>query len=111
MKCRSEWQRPATLVRIKTSRGPGFGTLTSSIASGLLTSNNTAAFIGGFSPRFSCLVSSLAASLRRGEQFANLGHPDGALAEQERGDGALRGIFRQPERIATHHAMINHHPR
>jgi len=24
MKCRSEWQRPATLVRISTSRGPGY---------------------------------------------------------------------------------------
>ena len=48
MKCRSEWQRPATLVRIKTSRGPGLLTLTSSITSGLLTSYRTAAFIGVF---------------------------------------------------------------
>src|SRR6266567_7077326 len=46
MKCRSEWQRPATEVRIRTSRGPGFGRLTSSITSGLLTSCRTAAFIG-----------------------------------------------------------------
>src|SRR6202012_6049468 len=46
MKCRSEWQSPATRVRINTSRGPGFGTLTSSITSGLLTSCRTAAFIG-----------------------------------------------------------------
>src|SRR3954469_11664812 len=45
MKCRSEWQSPATLVRISTSRGPGFGRLTSSIASGLLTSCRTAAFM------------------------------------------------------------------
>ena len=36
---------PATRVRIRTSRGPGFGTLTSSITSGLLTSCRTAAFI------------------------------------------------------------------
>src|SRR3984893_6432720 len=46
MKCRSEWQSPATEVRIKTSRGPGFGRLTSSITSGVLTSCRTAAFIG-----------------------------------------------------------------
>src|SRR6187200_1224277 len=46
MKWRSEWQRPATLVRINTSRGPGLLTLTSSITSGLLTSYRTAAFIG-----------------------------------------------------------------
>src|ERR1700694_2391947 len=46
MKCKSEWQRPATAVRIKTSRGPGLGRLTSSITSGLLTSCRTAAFIG-----------------------------------------------------------------
>src|ERR1700736_25711 len=46
MKCRSEWQSPATEVRIRTSRGPGFCRLTSSIASGLLTSCKTAAFIG-----------------------------------------------------------------
>src|ERR1700682_1800622 len=46
MKCKSEWQSPATEVRISTSRGPGFGRLTSSITSGLLTSNRTAAFIG-----------------------------------------------------------------
>ena len=46
MKCRSEWQSPATEVRIRTSRGPGFCRLTSSITSGLLTSYRTAAFIG-----------------------------------------------------------------
>src|SRR5882757_6166687 len=46
MKCRSEWQRPATAVRIRTSRGPGFGTLTSSITRGVLISCSTAAFIG-----------------------------------------------------------------
>src|SRR5687767_11778043 len=46
MKWRSEWQSPATLVRISTSRGPGLLTLTSSITSGLLTSYKTAAFIG-----------------------------------------------------------------
>src|SRR3954454_19743167 len=45
MKCRSEWQRPATEVRIRTSRGPGFGRLTSSMTRGLLTSWRTAAFI------------------------------------------------------------------
>src|ERR1700760_4524230 len=49
MKCRSEWQSPATDVRIRTSRGPGFCRLTSSITSGLLTSCRTAAFIGVFS--------------------------------------------------------------
>src|SRR5665213_4089470 len=105
MKCRSEWQRPATVVRIKTSRGPGFCRLTSSITSGLSTSCRTAAFIG---------FSSFVLSLRRGpsylsplgrgkmslshlQQFANRGHPDGALAEQVAGDGPLRGIFREPE--------------
>jgi hypothetical protein len=36
------------LVRIKTSRGPGLLTLTSSITSGLLISCRTAAFIGVF---------------------------------------------------------------
>src|SRR6266852_8166930 len=46
MKCRSEWHSPATDVRIRTSRGPGFCRLTSSITSGLLTSCRTAAFIG-----------------------------------------------------------------
>src|SRR5437879_319505 len=45
MKWRSEWQRPATLVRIRTSRGPGFCRLMSSIARGLFTSCRTAAFI------------------------------------------------------------------
>src|SRR6266404_1534659 len=51
MKCKSEWQSPATAVRIRTSRGPGFGRLTSSITSGLLTSCRTAAFIKS-SPNF-----------------------------------------------------------
>ena len=46
MKCRSEWQSPATEVRISTSRGQGFRRPTSSITSGLLTSYRTAAFIG-----------------------------------------------------------------
>src|SRR5260370_27938548 len=60
MKCRSEWKSPATDVRIRTSRGPGFGRLTSSITSGLLTSCRTAAFIG-VSP-YRCLL-----YLRRGK--------------------------------------------
>src|SRR5215470_5178300 len=109
MKCRSEWQRPATLVRIRTSRGPGFGTLTSSITSGLLTSYRTAAFMV-VSPVCFFRVCS-AASLRGGEQFANLGHAGGALAKQLRRDGALRSAFRQPERIARRNAMVDHHPR
>src|SRR5258708_22531982 len=82
MKCRSEWQSPATAVRIRTSRGPGFGRLTSSITSGLLTSCRTAAFIG-CSPNFVLFLKpGLAAdvSLRRRKQFANLGHADGAVA-------------------------------
>src|SRR5262249_49846983 len=45
MKCRSEWQSPATAVLIKTSRGPGLLMLTSSITSGLLASYSTAAFM------------------------------------------------------------------
>src|ERR1700704_2742204 len=55
MKCRSEWQSPATVVRIRTSRGPGFCRLTSSITSGLLTSCRTAAFIG-VSPFLLCIL-------------------------------------------------------
>src|SRR4029077_20219664 len=45
MKCRSEWQRPATAVLIRTSRGPGLLMLTSSITNGLFGSNSTAAFM------------------------------------------------------------------
>ena len=33
------------------------------------------------------------------EQFANLGHADGTLAQQMIGNRALRRIFREPERI------------
>src|SRR5665213_1920372 len=101
MKCRSEWQRPATVVRISTSREPGFCRLTSSITSGLLTSCRTAAFIG-----YSWILLVLEtervaeASLRCRKQFANLGHAHGALAEQMAGDRPLRRIFREPERIA-----------
>src|SRR5947199_9376719 len=113
MKCRSEWHRPATLVRINTSRGPGFGRLTSSIASGLFTSCRTAAFMAF--PR--CLLfwsfrgarpwrepgihdhdSGLSIPALRHEahpgmtweftlggqkQFANLGHAGDALAQQK----------------------------
>src|SRR5260370_40074904 len=88
MKCKSEWQSPATAVRLRTSRGPGFGRLTSSIASGLLTSCRTAAFIES-SPNFALsLKPGLVAdsSLRRDEQFANLGHADGTVAKQVTGD-------------------------
>jgi hypothetical protein len=38
-------------------------------------------------------------SLRRDEQFANLGHADGAVAKQVTGDRPLHRIFREPERI------------
>ena len=38
-------------------------------------------------------------SLRRDEQFANLGHADGAVAKQVTGDLALYRIFREPEQI------------
>src|SRR5664279_5843797 len=112
MKCRSEWHSPATLVRIKTSRGPGFCRLTSSITSGLLTSYRTAAFIG-VSPYFALFLQSglVAQSLPRDEQFANLGDTDGAVAEQMAGDRALRRIFREPERIVGRHPVINHHAR
>src|ERR1700692_2387960 len=96
MKCRSEWQMPATAVRIRTSRGPGFCRLTSSITSGLLTSCRTAAFIGvsPFVYRYGTVPSSplpmgevkfalvVGASLRRQNQFANLAHANGAFAEQ-----------------------------
>ena len=47
MKCRSEWHSRRRGAD-QTSRGPGFGRLTSSITSGLLTSCRTAAFIWGF---------------------------------------------------------------
>src|SRR6202158_6604527 len=97
MKCRSEWQSPATLVRIRTSRGPGFGRLTSSITSDLLTSCRTAAFIG-CSPNLvlflkTGLVSD--ASLRRDEQFANLGHADGAVRKTVTRVLVLTSLFRE----------------
>src|SRR5476649_1862763 len=101
MKCRSEWQSPATLVRIKTSRGPGFCRLTSSITSGLLTSCRTAAFIGCSLKILLVFLKAVfvaATSLRCREQFANLGDADIALAGQMAGDGALQCIFRGPER-------------
>src|SRR5258708_7050940 len=113
MKCKSEWQSPATAVRIRTARGPGFGRLTSSIISGLLTSCRTAAFIG-YSLNFCYFLKTsvtLADSLRCDEQFANLSHADGALAEQMAGDGALPRIFREPERIACQDPVIDHHAR
>ena len=47
-------------------------------------------------------------SLRRDEQFANLSHANRALAEQMVGDGALNGIFREPERIARRYPMVDH---
>src|SRR6266851_3583475 len=133
MKCRSEWHSPATEVRIKTSRGPGFGRLTSSITSGVLTSCRTAAFIGVSS--FVCFVCFVCfdlktwearslspcgrgkvalvatASLRCHEQFANLGDADGVHAEQMARDGALRCIFREPEWVAPRHPVIDHHAR
>src|SRR5690242_10004126 len=105
MKCRSEWQRPATAVRISTSRGPGFCNDTSSMTRGLLTSIRTAAFIGVSS----CCC--LRRSLRCREQFANLAHGGRAVAEQMRGYGILNGIFRKPERIARIEAMIDHEAR
>src|SRR6266404_6636664 len=118
MKCRSEWQSPATEVRIRTSRGPGLGTLTSSITSGLLTSCRTAAFIGVSSFLFIVRVRS-SSPLPKGEvrtlrcrnQFANLGHPDAAFAEQMVGDGALDGIFREPERVTRRYPMVDDHAR
>src|SRR5882757_388337 len=110
MKCRSEWQSPATALRIRTSRGPGFGTLTSSICSGLLTSNRTAAFMG--TPFILCFLNLVSVnSLRCRKQFANLCHADGALAEQVAGDRTLRGTFRQLERIARGYAMVDDHAR
>jgi hypothetical protein len=45
-------------------------------------------------------------SLRRQKQFANLGHPDDAVAEQVGGDAELRRIFREPEWIAESFAVI-----
>jgi len=52
-----------------------------------------------------------ATSLRRQNQFANLGHAGVARAEQEPGDGVLHCIFREPERIACREAVIDHQPR
>src|SRR5262249_9580527 len=117
MKCRSEWHRPATAVRIRTSRGPGLGRLTASIISGLLTSYRTAAFIVFPRVRFPTLMSSplLSAeaktSLRCQKQFANLGQAGRTLAEQQGGDRALPRIFREPERIARREAVIEHQAR
>src|SRR5665213_4272308 len=117
MKCRSEWQRPATVVRISTSRGPGFCRLTSSITSGLLTSYRTAAFIGVSSfvyvqalRRGKCTPSlcGRGQTLSHLQQFANLGDTDRALAEQMAGNRTLQRIFREPERIAGRHAVIDH---
>src|ERR1700682_962823 len=73
MKCRSEWQSPATEVRIRTSRGPGFGRLTSSITSGLLTSCRTAAFIG-VSP-YRCLFRLLKRGKRAPSPHPTRGYP------------------------------------
>src|ERR1700726_4496171 len=110
MKCKSEWQSPATLVRIRTSRGPGFCRLTSSIASGWLTSCRTAAFIAVSS--LLVFLERARSSLRRDKQFANLGHADRALAEQVSCHCALLGIFRKPERIVCRlHPVIDHHAR
>src|ERR1700760_1319290 len=106
MKCRSEWQRPATAVRISTSRGPGLGRLTSSMTRGLLTSCRTAAFIV-LSRRFSGFCSG---SLRCRDQFATLGHAGRAIAEQQPSDGVLRLVFREAERIARRDAVIDHEP-
>jgi len=101
----------------------------------LLTSYRTAAFIGVSS--FLCLRhsgatqrvepgipdgliafpdsrfarSGMTTYLKPPKQFANLGHADGALAEQMAGDRALHRIFREPERIARRDAMIDHHAR
>src|SRR5258708_20240531 len=113
MKCKSEWQSPATAVRIRTSRGPGFGRLTSSIISGLLTSCRTAAFIG-YSLNFCYFLKTnvtLADSLRCDEQFANLSHADGALADQMAGDGSLHPIFPEPERILFQYPLSDPHAR
>src|SRR5689334_13070836 len=101
MKCRSEWQRPATEVRIRTSRGPGLGRLTSSMTRGLLTSCRPAAFI--VIPHsvvvrcFHLPGGGVRKSLRRRDQFANLGHAGRSIAEQKPGDGILRPVFREPE--------------
>jgi hypothetical protein len=46
------------------------------------------------------LAHAAAPTLSPDEQFANLSHPCGALAEQTTGDRALHAIFREPERIA-----------
>src|SRR5215472_1943671 len=128
MKCKSEWQRPATAVRIRTSRGPGLVRLTSSITSGLLISCRTAAFI--FVSSSLCihfvacpsplpmgpmgeLKIALAArsSLCCRNPFTNFGHAGRAIAEQQRGDLLLWAVFRKPERIARHDAVIDHQPR
>src|SRR3954447_24129857 len=108
MKCRSEWQRPATEVRIRTSRGPGFGRLTSSMTRGLLTSWRTAAFI---EHSLSLFCFERGCSLRCQDQFANLAHASITVAEQQCGDLLLHGIFRQPERIARRYPVIDHQPR
>ena len=47
-------------------------------------------------------------SLRRGKKFANLGHADGAIAEQKVGDGALRRIVREPKWIAGGYPVIDY---
>jgi len=48
------------------------------------------------------------ASLRRDEEFANLGHADGAGAGQRAEDRAQNRIFREPERIARGELVSDH---
>src|SRR3569832_527655 len=109
MKCRSEWQRPATDVRISTSRGPGFGTLTSSITKGLLTSISRAAFIAS-SLNFLIVFLTRKQSLLRQQQFANLLHSHSAIVQQTACDRIIGPIFRNPEQIRWRKPMFDHEP-
>src|ERR1700761_1236272 len=114
MKCRSEWHSPATRVRIRTSRGPGFGTLTSSITSGWFTSCRTAAFIG-FPPFLSYVVDMQSArSLSNGERAGVRGYalslgPDpspGSKTIRPLPPGEVKTLIRKKQFANLRHADV-----
>jgi len=115
-------------VRIRTSRGPGFGNADILDHHGRVNFVQHGCLHRCFLVHYYLLIIlstrrelplrrerplalAVGPSLRRRKQFANLGHADRAIAEQMARDCVLRGIFRQPERIAGREAMIKHQPR
>src|SRR3954462_7402118 len=99
MKCRSEWHSPATAVRIRTSPGPGFCRLTSSMAGGLSTSCRTAPSAYAFFKIVTEYKYPESVRLRCCQPFANLRHGNRVFAEQMAGDGAFGRTIGQLERI------------